>query len=207
MPVGNSAPAGIDPRSPAQKSNLLTTAPLSEAVGRELPAEVVPDRLPEMVLSQYGCKHIRIRQQYMLSQFFAPPSAPPPPTLLALVNSLQVYTPRGKFYVSLSVSSNFEHLTFAKRLMVDKEFPVGFVRRVRALHPVNGDDDRAIWSSEVSDEAEINNSHEKMSRLVTKPTMWLCAQSDQCLRLRSVGSFLYADSEDSDQTGRMPRLI
>ena len=56
-----------------------------------------------------------------------------------------------------------------------------------------------------------------MSRLVTKPTKWLCAQR----RLRSVWSesslcaqwvakdpsFLNVDSEDSDQTGRMPRLI
>ena len=52
---------------------------------------------------------------------------------------------------------------------------------------------------------------------MTKPTMWLCAQ----LRLRPVWSesslcaqwvakdpsFLHADSENSDQTGRMPRLI
>ena len=54
----------------------------------------------------------------------------------------------------------------------------------------------------------------QMSRLLTKPTQWLCAQR----RLRSESSlcdqwvakdqrFLQADSEDSDQTGRMPRLI
>ena len=59
-------------------------------------------------------------------------------------------------------------------------------------------------------------------RLMTKPTKWLCAQR----RLRSAWasaqsgqsllcaywvdkepSFLHADSEDSDQTGWMPRLI
>ena len=60
-----------------------------------------------------------------------------------------------------------------------------------------------------------------MSRLMTKPTMWLCAQrrlrsawasaqSDQsslCAQWVAKGpSFLHADSEDSDQTGRMPRL-
>ena len=57
-----------------------------------------------------------------------------------------------------------------------------------------------------------------LSRDMTKPTKWLCAQrrltsawasaqSDQSLRCPLNGSFLHADSEDSDQTGRMPRLI
>ena len=62
----------------------------------------------------------------------------------------------------------------------------------------------------------------QMSRFVTKPTKWLCAQrrlrsawasalSDQSLlcaqwEAKDPG-FLHADSEDSDQTGRMPRLI
>ena len=63
-----------------------------------------------------------------------------------------------------------------------------------------------------------------MSRLMTKPTMWLCAQrrlrsawasakSDQGLRCPHeeclLGSLVthWAHSEDSDQTGRMPRLI
>ena len=58
-----------------------------------------------------------------------------------------------------------------------------------------------------------------MSRLMTKPTMWLCAQrrlrsawastqSDQSLHC-PLGSLAphWAHSEDSDQTGRMPRLI
>ena len=57
---------------------------------------------------------------------------------------------------------------------------------------------------------------------MSKPTKWLCAQrrlrsawafaqSDQSLRcahwVAKDPSFLHADSEDSDQTGRMPRLI
>ena len=60
-----------------------------------------------------------------------------------------------------------------------------------------------------------------MSRLVTKQTMlctqrrltsaWASAQSDQsslCAQWVAKGpSFLHADSEDSDQTGWMPRLI
>ena len=61
-----------------------------------------------------------------------------------------------------------------------------------------------------------------MSRDMTNPTKWLCAQrrlrsawasaqSDQsslCAKWVGKGpSFLHADSEDSDQTGRMPRLI
>ena len=64
--------------------------------------------------------------------------------------------------------------------------------------------------------------HKQMSRDMTKPTKWVCAQQ----RLRSAWAsalsdqsshcaqwvakdprFLHADSEDSDQTGRMPRLI
>ena len=40
-----------------------------------------------------------------------------------------------------------------------------------------------------------------MGRPVTKPTKCVCAQR----RLRS--AFLHADSEESDQTGRIPRLI
>ena len=62
----------------------------------------------------------------------------------------------------------------------------------------------------------------KMSHDMTKPAKWLCAQrrlrsawasaqSDQSsLRAQWVAkdpSFLHADSEDSDQTGRMTRLI
>ena len=61
-----------------------------------------------------------------------------------------------------------------------------------------------------------------MSHDITKPTKWVCvhqrlrsawasAQSDQsslCAQLVAKDSrFLHADSEDSDQTGRMPRLI
>ena len=60
-----------------------------------------------------------------------------------------------------------------------------------------------------------------MSCLVTKPTMWLWAKTQISLGIRPVWSesslctqwvakdpsFLHADSEDSDQTGRMPRLI
>ena len=58
----------------------------------------------------------------------------------------------------------------------------------------------------------------KMSHVTTKPTKWLCAQrrhrsawafaqSDQSLWVAKDTSFLPADSEDSDQTGWMPRLI
>ena len=63
----------------------------------------------------------------------------------------------------------------------------------------------------------------QMSCLMTKPTKWLCAQqktqislgirpvwSESSLRTQWVAkdpSFLHADSEDSDQTGQMPRLI
>ena len=61
-----------------------------------------------------------------------------------------------------------------------------------------------------------------LSRLMTKPTKWLCAQQRQIsLGIHPVWSesllcaqwvakdpsFLHADSEDSDQTGQMPRLI
>ena len=53
-----------------------------------------------------------------------------------------------------------------------------------------------------------------MSHLMTKPTKWLCAQrtlrSESSLHAQWVAkelSFLHADSEDCDQTGRMPRMI
>ena len=62
----------------------------------------------------------------------------------------------------------------------------------------------------------------QISRDMTKPTKWLCAQrrlrsawasaqSDQsllCLHEESLGPYTHwAHSKDSDQTGRMPRLI
>ena len=54
-----------------------------------------------------------------------------------------------------------------------------------------------------------------LSRLMTKPTKWLCAQrspvwSESSLCAQWVAkdpSFLHVNSEDSYQTGRMPRLI
>ena len=55
-----------------------------------------------------------------------------------------------------------------------------------------------------------------MSRDMTKPTKWVCAQqrlwsdwaSSLCAQwVAKDASFLHADSEDSDQTGQMPRLI
>ena len=57
---------------------------------------------------------------------------------------------------------------------------------------------------------------EQLSRNTTKPTKWLCAQrrlssawatAKDLLRVAKDPSFLHADSKDSDQTGRMPRLI
>ena len=69
----------------------------------------------------------------------------------------------------------------------------------------------------------VKTNYTHMSRDMTKPTKWVCAQrrlrsawastqSDQSLRCALNGvakdpRFLYADSEDSDQNGRMPRLI
>ena len=63
----------------------------------------------------------------------------------------------------------------------------------------------------------------KLSRLVTKPTKWQVrpAKTQISLGIRPIRSessldaqwvakdpsFIHADSEDSDQTGRMPRLI
>ena len=66
----------------------------------------------------------------------------------------------------------------------------------------------------------VNATH--LSRLMTKPTKslcahlrlgstWVSAQSDQSSLCAQVvaqdPSFLHADSEDSDQTRRVPRLI
>ena len=39
---------------------------------------------------------------------------------------------------------------------------------------------------------------------MTKPTKWVCAQSDQSLWVAKDLSFLHVDSKDPDQTGRMP---
>ena len=71
---------------------------------------------------------------------------------------------------------------------------------------------------------KIKLEAEDLSRLMTKPTTWLCAQrrlSQITLGIRPVWSesslcaqwvakdpsFLHADSEDSDHTGRTPKLI
>ena len=82
--------------------------------------------------------------------------------------------------------------------------------------PVNLSPIRLLWLEVVA----VMYPH--MSCLMSKPTKWLCAQR----RLRSAWAsaqpdqsslcalwvakdqrFLHADSENSDQTGRMPRLI
>ena len=64
----------------------------------------------------------------------------------------------------------------------------------------------------------LPHSHQRLSRDMTKPIKWLCAQrrlrsawaSESSLCAQWVAkdpSFLHADSEDSDRTGWMPRLI
>ena len=74
----------------------------------------------------------------------------------------------------------------------------------------------------VAGDTKRNTLSSQMSRDMTKPTKWVCAQ----LRLRSAWAFAQSEqsslsawgklgslathwvhSEDSDQTGRMPRLI
>ena len=57
-------------------------------------------------------------------------------------------------------------------------------------------------------------SYHQMSRDMTKPTKWVCPvrpvwyESSLCAQwVAKDPSILHADSEDSDQTGRMPRLI
>ena len=68
-----------------------------------------------------------------------------------------------------------------------------------------------------------NSMQQYMSRLMTKPTKWhvhpakthislgirpVWSESSLCAQWVAKGPmFLHADSEDSDQTGRMPRLI
>ena len=67
---------------------------------------------------------------------------------------------------------------------------------------------------------EINRAEKRNSRNMTKSTKWLCtqhrsawasaqsSQSSLCAQwVDKDPMFLHADSEDSDQTGRMPRLI
>ena len=90
----------------------------------------------------------------------------------------------------------------------------------RALIP------REVYFSSIQGDSLVLILHfavQYMSRLMTKPTKWLCTkrrlrsawtstQSDQSLRCALIWEakgpmFLQADSEDSDQPGRMPRLI
>ena len=54
-----------------------------------------------------------------------------------------------------------------------------------------------------------NVTRKQMSRVMTKPTKWLCAQQRLRSAWRKLGSLAthWEHSEDSDQTGRMPRLI
>ena len=77
-------------------------------------------------------------------------------------------------------------------------------------------------TSEKSDTPKSCCTHSKMSRLMTKPIKWsvrpvktqislnihpVWSESSQCTQLVAEDPmFLHADSEDSDQTGRMPRL-
>ena len=94
---------------------------------------------------------------------------------------------------------------------------------------VDPDQTALIWDCTVCPNLSVrklrNITVREMSHLMTKPTKWLCTQqrlrsawasvqSDQSLRcalkpqwVAKDSSFLHADSEDSDQTRRMPRLI
>ena len=84
----------------------------------------------------------------------------------------------------------------------------------------------AVWSGSVLFvilPAAFGHILNKTNRLMTKPTKWsvrpaktrislgICpvwSESLQCAQwVAEDPMFLYADSEDSDQTGRMPRLI
>ena len=80
-----------------------------------------------------------------------------------------------------------------------------------------------VWSRQRNRNGHSSNSSFEMIRLATKPTKWHVrpAKTQISLGIRPVWSesslcaqwvakdpsFLHADSEDSDQTGRMPRLI
>ena len=74
------------------------------------------------------------------------------------------------------------------------------------------------WQLSILSDSPLWTDRIHLSRLMTKPTKWLCAQwrlgsawssvqSDRSLHCAKDPSFLHANSEDSDQTGRMPRLI
>ena len=62
---------------------------------------------------------------------------------------------------------------------------------------------------------KLDSTPVNLNRNMTKPAKWLCTQqrlrsawaSTQSEWVAQVLSFLHADSEDSDHTGRMPRLI
>ena len=115
-------------------------------------------------------------------------------------------------------------ITHPKIVISQKEFQTYY----RNLATVDTTEYRILFPR--SDEASADTDHvyhnrnknNKMSRDVTKPAKWVCAQrrlksawasakSYQILRcaqwVAKGPRFLHVDSEDSDQTGRMPRLI
>ena len=80
-----------------------------------------------------------------------------------------------------------------------------------------------IWRNVKPKRTAFQKSRKDLSHNITKPTKWVCAQrrlrsawastqSDQSFRCQHeekawVFSYLISASEDSDQTGQMPRLI
>ena len=82
---------------------------------------------------------------------------------------------------------------------------------------------RTLDRSMMSTSTSISNLIYHLSRLVTEPTKWhvrptktqislgirpVWSESSLCIYwVAKDPSFLHVDSEDSDQTGRMPRLI
>ena len=70
---------------------------------------------------------------------------------------------------------------------------------------------RSIYSVTLVTGYKSCENNDNMSHDMTKPTQWVCAQrcpswSESWKKLGSLATH-WAHSEDSDQTGRMPRLI
>ena len=126
-------------------------------------------------------------------------------------------------------------LVFCFQLLLDAHYGCqSSVKNIRIMHVQTKtcsetERTKLAWKLKMSNNYSLKSSRNnrnqmnaQLSRDMTKPTKWVCtqrrlrsawasAQTDQsslCAHwVAKDPSFLHVDGEDSDQTGRMPRLI
>ena len=131
--------------------------------------------------------------------------------------ALQVYP---GLFVAWDKKSNIQYLLIWKRNLLDAHQLHFYTEKLQFLKnifflqftsPING----SLFDTEFFDTKAHEPPHDKTNKMMctqrTLRSAWASAQSDQSIlctqKVVKGPMFIHADSEDSDQTGRIPRLI